>query len=84
LSKNGISRTSHRPSDFPSTPLNRAKPEFFSRLSQTCTTAKNPKEAADFIRFILSAAGQGIVLETGQPPGVPAVRKGSVPPDVTN
>ena len=47
-------------------------------------TAKNPNEATDFVRFILSAAGQGILLETGQPPVVPAVRKGSVPADVAN
>jgi molybdate transport system substrate-binding protein len=42
-------------------------------------TAKNPKEAADFIRFILSAEGQHILLENGQPPVVPAIRKGDVP-----
>ena len=47
-------------------------------------TAKNPKEATDFIRFILSAEGQGILLQTGQPPVVPALRKGDVPADVKN
>jgi molybdate transport system substrate-binding protein len=47
-------------------------------------TAKNPKEATDFVRFILSADGQGILMETGQPPVVPAIRKGDVPADVKN
>jgi len=45
-------------------------------------TAKNPKEATDFIRFILSAEGQKILMDTGQPPVVPALRKGNVPADV--
>jgi molybdate transport system substrate-binding protein len=47
-------------------------------------TAKNPKEAAQFVRFLLSAEGQKILMETGQPPVVPALRKGAVPPDVAN
>ncbi len=47
-------------------------------------TAKNPKEAADFVRFILTAEGQRILMETGQPPVVPAIRKGNVPADVKN
>jgi molybdate transport system substrate-binding protein len=42
-------------------------------------TAKSPKEATDLVRFLLSAEGQGILLRTGQPPVVPAIRKGSVP-----
>jgi molybdate transport system substrate-binding protein len=45
-------------------------------------TAKNPKEAEDFIRFILSTDGQRILLENGQPPVVPAIRKGDVPADM--
>jgi molybdate transport system substrate-binding protein len=45
-------------------------------------TAKNPKEAADFIRFILSSEGQAILASSGQPPIVPAIRKGDVPSDV--
>ena len=46
------------------------------------TTAKNPKEAADFVRFILSSEGQALLASAGQPPIVPAIRKGDVPPDV--
>ena len=47
-------------------------------------TAKNPKEAADFVRFVLTPEGQKILEDTGQPPIVPALRKGNVPADITN
>ncbi|MEA2975392.1 MAG: Bacterial extracellular solute-binding protein, partial [Alphaproteobacteria bacterium] len=47
-------------------------------------TAKNPKEATDFVRFLLTAEAQKILTETGQPPVVPALRKGSVPASITN
>jgi ABC-type molybdate transport system substrate-binding protein len=47
-------------------------------------TAKNAKEAADFIKLILSAEGQKILEETGQPPVVPALKKGNVPAEITN
>jgi molybdate transport system substrate-binding protein len=47
-------------------------------------TAKNAKEAADFVRLILSPEGQKILEETGQPPVVPAIRKGNVPADIAN
>ena len=47
-------------------------------------TAKNPKEATAFVRFLLTADAQKILIETGQPPVVPAIRKGDVPADVTN
>jgi molybdate transport system substrate-binding protein len=47
-------------------------------------TAKNPREAADFVRFILSPDGQKILDETGQPPIVPAPRTGNVPADIKN
>jgi molybdate transport system substrate-binding protein len=46
------------------------------------TTAKNPKEATDFVRFILSSEGQALLASAGQPPIVPAIRKGDVPGDV--
>jgi ABC-type molybdate transport system substrate-binding protein len=42
-------------------------------------TAKNAKAALDFVKFLLSAEGQTILKETGQPPVVPAIRKGDVP-----
>jgi molybdate transport system substrate-binding protein len=47
-------------------------------------TARNPTEATDFIRFLLTAEGQGILTEAGQPPVVPAIRVGDVPADVKN
>jgi len=47
-------------------------------------TAKNPKEATDFVRFLLTAEAQKILLATGQPPVIPALRKGDVPADVKN
>jgi molybdate transport system substrate-binding protein len=47
-------------------------------------TAKNPKDANDFVRFLLTAEAQAILAETGQPPVVPAIRKGNVPADVQN
>ena len=42
-------------------------------------TARNPKEATDFVRFLLTAEAQTILKETGQPAVVPAIRKGNVP-----
>jgi ABC-type molybdate transport system substrate-binding protein len=47
-------------------------------------TAKNPREANDFVRFLLTPEAQAILKETGQPPIVPAIRKGDVPADVQN
>jgi molybdate transport system substrate-binding protein len=47
-------------------------------------TAKNAKEATDFVSFILSAEGQAILASAGQPPVIPAIRKGDVPPEVRN
>jgi molybdate transport system substrate-binding protein len=47
-------------------------------------SAKNPKEATDFVRFLLTPEAQGILKDTGQPPVSPAIRKGNVPSDVTN
>ena len=45
-------------------------------------TAKNPKDANSFVRFLLTADAQAILTATGQPPAVPAIRKGDVPADV--
>jgi molybdate transport system substrate-binding protein len=45
-------------------------------------TAKNPGEANDFVKFLLTAEAQAILKETGQPPVVPAIRKGNVPADI--
>ena len=45
-------------------------------------TAKNEKVAVDFVKFVLSAEGQSILKETGQPPVVPAIRKGDVPAEL--
>jgi molybdate transport system substrate-binding protein len=42
-------------------------------------TAKNEKDALDFVKLLLSTEGQSILQETGQPPVVPAIRKGDVP-----
>ena len=47
-------------------------------------TAKNPREANDFVRFLLTTEAQAILKETGQPPVVPAIRNGDVPADVQN
>ena len=42
-------------------------------------TARDVQAATQFVRFLLSAEAQGILRETGQPPLVPALRKGAVP-----
>jgi molybdate transport system substrate-binding protein len=47
-------------------------------------TAKSPKEATDLVAFLLSAEGRDILLQTGQPPVVPPIRKGNVPPELAN
>jgi molybdenum ABC transporter molybdate-binding protein len=45
-------------------------------------TARNVADATAFVQFLLSAEAQGILKETGQPPVVPAIRKGSVPAEI--
>jgi len=45
-------------------------------------TARNVKEATEFVKFLLSAEAQNILKETGQPPVVPAIRKGAVPAEI--
>ena len=47
-------------------------------------TAKNPQQATAFVQFLLTAEAQKILLATGQPPVVPAIRKGDVPAEVKN
>lgn len=42
-------------------------------------TARNPKEAQAFVEFLLTPEAQRILKDTGQPPVVPAIRKGDVP-----
>jgi molybdate transport system substrate-binding protein len=46
-------------------------------------TARNPKEALDFVAFLLTTDAQRILKQTGQPPVVPALRKGAVPAELT-
>jgi len=45
-------------------------------------TARTVKEATEFVSFLLSAEAQNILKETGQPPVVPAIRKGAVPAEI--
>lgn len=47
-------------------------------------TAKSPKAAVDLVRFILSPEGQDILAKAGQPPIVPPVGKGNLPPELAN
>ena len=47
-------------------------------------TARNTEAALGFVRLLLSAEGQKILQETGQPPVVPATRKGNVPAELTS
>lgn len=44
--------------------------------------AQNAKEALAFVAFLLTPEAQRILLETGQPPVVPAIRAGAVPAEV--
>jgi len=45
-------------------------------------TATNPQDALAFVAFLLSAEGQRILQDSGQPPVVPAIGHGPVPIDV--
>jgi molybdate transport system substrate-binding protein len=45
-------------------------------------TARNRAQATGFVRFLLSAEAQAILRDTGQPPVVPAIRKGAVPAEI--
>jgi molybdenum ABC transporter molybdate-binding protein len=45
-------------------------------------TARNASEGGAFVHFLLTAEAQAILRDTGQPPVVPAIRKGAVPAGV--
>jgi len=45
-------------------------------------TAGNAADATAFVAFLLSSEAQAILKDTGQPPVVPAVRKGAVPAEI--
>ncbi len=42
-------------------------------------TASNVADAIAFVAFLLTSEAQAILKETGQPPVVPAIRKGTIP-----
>jgi molybdenum ABC transporter molybdate-binding protein len=44
--------------------------------------AKNPSGGIDFVGFLLTPEAHNILKETGQPPVVPAIRRGNVPPNI--
>jgi len=44
--------------------------------------AADRKIALEFVKFVISEEGQRILNETGQPPVVPAIRKGDVPAEL--
>jgi molybdate transport system substrate-binding protein len=46
--------------------------------------ARNPRSGIDFVGFLLTPEAQNILKATGQPPVVPAIRRGNVPPDIGN
>ncbi len=45
-------------------------------------TTRNADEAMQFVGFLLSAEARQILKDTGQPPVVPAARKGAVPAEI--
>jgi molybdate transport system substrate-binding protein len=45
-------------------------------------TARNVPDATAFVAFLLTEEARKILLETGQPPVVPAIRKGGVPAEI--
>ena len=46
--------------------------------------AKNSKGGNDFVGFLLSSEAQNILKATGQPPVIPAIRRGNVPSNIVN
>jgi molybdate transport system substrate-binding protein len=45
-------------------------------------TARNVQEATEFVSFLTSAEAQDILKSTGQPPVIPAIRRGAVPTEL--
>ncbi|HEY1458679.1 MAG TPA: substrate-binding domain-containing protein [Casimicrobiaceae bacterium] len=45
-------------------------------------TATSPKDALEFVRFVLSLEARRILQEAGQPPVVPPLRSGAVPAEL--
>jgi molybdate transport system substrate-binding protein len=45
-------------------------------------TARNVPDGTAFVAFLLTEDARKILLETGQPPVVPAIRKGAVPAEI--
>ena len=48
------------------------------------SNAKNQNGGIDFVNFLLTPEAQNILKATGQPPVVPAIRRGDVPPNIRN
>lgn len=43
---------------------------------------KGKEMALEFVKFMISPEGQNILKQTGQPPVIPVIRRGSVPPEI--
>ena len=56
--------------------------EAIRNAAAVCGTAANAADATAFVAFLLSPEAQRILIDTGQPPVVPAIRKGAVPAEV--
>jgi len=56
--------------------------EAIRNAAAVCGAAANPADATAFVAFLLSPEAQRILSETGQPPVVPAIRKGAVPAEL--
>ena len=56
--------------------------EAIRNAAAPCGTAANAADATAFVAFLISPEAQRILGETGQPPVVPAIRKGAVPAEL--
>jgi molybdate transport system substrate-binding protein len=63
-------------------PANVNMSEAIRNAATVPATSKNADEARAFVAFLLSPDAQAILKDTGQPPIVPAVRKGEVPASI--